>query len=133
MRTAPRLLATCLALLSLLFAAPRARAAEPAYDLLIRNGTIVDGSGNPWYRGNVASYVGLDNVWQGAMGNSYERPTAAQKEEMKAIIEEAMKDGAFGLSSMLAMPPGSLAETDDIIELCKVVAKYNGIYSTHNR
>src|SRR5208283_4857157 len=46
---------------------------------------------------------------------------------------EGMKDGAFGLSSMLAMPPGSLATTDDIVELCEVVARYHGIYSTHNR
>jgi N-acyl-D-amino-acid deacylase len=82
---------------------------------------------------NVASYVGLDNVWQGAMGSSFDRPTAAQKEEMKALVEEAMKDGAFGLSSMLAMPPGSLATTDDIVELCKVVARHGGIFSTHNR
>ena len=44
-----------------------------------------------------------------------------------------MKDGAFGLSSMLAMPPGSLATTDDIVELCKVVAKHGGIYSSHIR
>jgi N-acyl-D-aspartate/D-glutamate deacylase len=82
---------------------------------------------------NVASYVGLDNVWQGAMGNSYERPTAEQKSQMKALVEEAMKDGAFGLSSMLAMPPGSLATTDDIVELCEVVAKHGGLFSTHNR
>jgi N-acyl-D-aspartate/D-glutamate deacylase len=82
---------------------------------------------------NVVSYVGLDNVWQGVMGASYDRPTAGQKEQMKALVEEAMKDGAFGLSSMLAMPPGSLATTDDIVELCRVVARYGGIYSTHNR
>ena len=44
-----------------------------------------------------------------------------------------MKDGAFGLSSMLAMPPGSLATTDDLVELCKVVAKHGGIYSSHIR
>jgi N-acyl-D-aspartate/D-glutamate deacylase len=82
---------------------------------------------------NIASYVGLDNVWQGAMGTSHERPSAEQKEQMKALVEEAMKDGAFGLSSMLAMPPGSLTTTDDIVELCQVVAKYGGLYSTHNR
>ena len=57
------------------------------------------------------------------MGNSFERPTPAQMDEMKALVDEAMKDGAFGLSSLLAMPPGSLATTDDIVELCKVVAQ----------
>jgi N-acyl-D-aspartate/D-glutamate deacylase len=44
-----------------------------------------------------------------------------------------MKDGAFGLSSMLAMPPGSLATTDDIVELCKVIKPYGGIYASHIR
>jgi N-acyl-D-aspartate/D-glutamate deacylase len=82
---------------------------------------------------NVASYVGLDNVWQCVMGNSFERPGAAQIEQMKSLVEEALKDGAFGLSSMLAMPPGSLATTDDIVALCRVVAQHGGIYSTHNR
>jgi N-acyl-D-amino-acid deacylase len=82
---------------------------------------------------NIASYVGLDNVWEGVMGPSHERPTAEQKVAMAALVDEAMKDGAFGLSTMLAMPPGSLATTDDIVDLCKVVAKYGGIYSTHNR
>jgi N-acyl-D-aspartate/D-glutamate deacylase len=82
---------------------------------------------------NVASYVGMDNVWEGVMGQSHERPTAEQIEQMKALVDEAMKDGAFGLSTMLAMPPGSLATTDDLVELCKVVAKHGGIYSTHNR
>src|SRR5437762_303487 len=56
---------------------------------------------------NVASYVGLGTVWQCVMGNSFERPTAAQLDEMKAIVDQAMKEGAVGLSSMLAMPPGS--------------------------
>jgi N-acyl-D-aspartate/D-glutamate deacylase len=82
---------------------------------------------------NVVSYVGIDNVWQGVMGNSFERPTAAQLEEMKALVDGAMKDGAFGLSTMLAMPPGSLATTDDIVELCKVVARHRGVYSSHIR
>lgn len=82
---------------------------------------------------NVASFVGLDNVWESVMGTSHARPTAAQLEEMKAIVEQAMKNGAAGLSSLLAMPPGSLATTDDIVELCKVVARYGGIYASHIR
>ncbi len=82
---------------------------------------------------NVASYVGLDNVWEGVVGTSHARPTAGQLGEMKALVEAAMRDGAFGLSTMLAMPPGSLATTDDLVALCEAVAKYGGIYSTHNR
>lgn len=82
---------------------------------------------------NVASYVGLDNLWQGAMGKSFERPSAAQFDEMKTLLDEAMRDGALGLSTMLAMPPGSLATTDDLVELSKVVAQHGGLFSTHNR
>lgn len=82
---------------------------------------------------NVVSYVGLDNVWQSVMGKSFERPTPDQFAQMKRVLDEAMQDGAFGMSSMLAMPPGSLTTTDDIVELCKVVARYGGVYSTHNR
>src|SRR5262249_21988819 len=70
---------------------------------------------------NVASSVGLGTVWECVMGKSHRRPTPAEFERMKALVEEAMKEGAAGLSSMLAMPPGSLATTDDIVELCKVV------------
>ena len=45
---------------------------------------------------NVATYVGLDNVWKSVMGKSHARPTAKQFDEMKALIDEAMKDGALG-------------------------------------
>jgi N-acyl-D-amino-acid deacylase len=82
---------------------------------------------------NVVSYVGLDTVWQDVMGNSFDRPTSSQLDEMKSLVDEAMQDGAFGLSSQLAMPPGSLATTDDIVELCRVVARHRGIFSSHIR
>jgi N-acyl-D-aspartate/D-glutamate deacylase len=82
---------------------------------------------------NVASYVGLDNVWQCVMGLSHERPTAAQLAAMQELVEQALREGAFGLSSMLAMPPGSLATTDDLVALCQPVARVGGIFSTHNR
>ncbi|MCC7422866.1 MAG: amidohydrolase family protein, partial [Planctomycetaceae bacterium] len=70
---------------------------------------------------NVASYVGLDNIWQCVLGQSFERPRAEQVAEMRRLVDEAMQDGALGLSSQLMMPPGSLATTDEIVELCKVV------------
>ena len=60
-------------------------------------------------------------------------PTQAEMAAMGKLVEEAMKQGAAGLSSMLMMPPGSLATTDDIVELCKVVAKYGGTYASHIR
>lgn len=82
---------------------------------------------------NIVSYVGLDNVWQSVMGTSYERPTREQFAEMQKLVEQAMTEGAIGLSSMLAMPPGSLATTDDIVLLCEPVAKHGGLFSTHNR
>src|SRR5206468_137295 len=56
-----------------------------------------------------------------------------QFDEMKALIDEAMKDGALGLSTYMMMPPGSLATTDDLVKLCKVVKKHGGLYSSHIR
>jgi dihydroorotase/N-acyl-D-amino-acid deacylase len=82
---------------------------------------------------NVASYVGEGTVWECAMGSSFERPGPAEFRQMKELLAEAMNDGAFGLSTALMMPPSSLATTDDLIELCKVVRDYGGIYATHMR
>jgi N-acyl-D-amino-acid deacylase len=82
---------------------------------------------------NVCSYVGIDNVWQAVMGPSHERPTAEQLAAMQKLVREAMQDGAMGLSTMLAMPPGSLATTDDLVALCMPVAELSGIYSSHIR
>jgi N-acyl-D-aspartate/D-glutamate deacylase len=82
---------------------------------------------------NVASFVGLGNIWKSVMGTSHQRPTPAQFEQMKALVEEAMKQGASGLSCMLAMPPDSLATTDELVELCKVAARYGGVFVVHIR
>ncbi|HWB09786.1 MAG TPA: D-aminoacylase [Pirellulales bacterium] len=91
---------------------------------------LLDGAG---VSVNVASYVGLGNVWQCVMGDSFERPTDEQLAEMERLVEAAMGDGALGLSSQVMMPPGSLATTDDIVALCKAAARHGGIYSTHIR
>jgi N-acyl-D-aspartate/D-glutamate deacylase len=67
------------------------------------------------------------------MGDSYQRPTRAQLDQMKALVGQAMKQGAMGLSCMLAVPPDGLATTDEIVELCQVVARYGGIFVAHIR
>lgn len=82
---------------------------------------------------NVASYVGEGQIWECVMGTSFDRPSPGEMDEMKALVAEAMNDGAFGLSTALMMPPSSLATTEDLIELCKVVREHGGIYSTHMR
>jgi N-acyl-D-aspartate/D-glutamate deacylase len=82
---------------------------------------------------NVASYVGLDNIWRAEMGDSFARPTADQRRGMCRLVDEAMGQGALGLSSQLMMPPGSLATIDDIVELCRIVARHGGIFSSHVR
>jgi N-acyl-D-aspartate/D-glutamate deacylase len=75
----------------------------------------------------------MGTVWRCVMGDSFEKPTDAQRQEMRALIKQAMDDGAMGLSSMLASPPGLLATTDDMVDLCREVAKAGGIYSSHIR
>lgn len=82
---------------------------------------------------NVASYVGLNNVWECVMGKSHARPTDDQVAAMARLVDEAMGEGALGLSSMLMMPPGSLAMTDEIVRLCEPVRKHGGIFSSHIR
>ena len=82
---------------------------------------------------NVASYVGEGQVWECVMGTSFDRPGPGEMREMKQLVAEALRDGAFGLSTALMMPPGSLATTEDLVELCQVVREHGGIYSTHMR
>ena len=93
------------------------------FDALERGGIAV----------NVVSYVGLGTVWRCVMGDSFERPSTAEFDAMKTLVAEAMEDGAFGLSSMLASPPGLLAKTYDVVELSRVVGRYGGLFSTHIR
>jgi N-acyl-D-aspartate/D-glutamate deacylase len=82
---------------------------------------------------NVASYVGINNIWQSVMGYSFERPTHEQVEQMQALVAAAMQEGACGLSTQVMTPPGSLATTDELVELCAPVRQHGGIYSTHIR
>lgn len=83
---------------------------------------------------NVASLIGHGTVRGKVMGGSFMRPpTPEELGKMKAIVEQAMKDGAVGLSTGLIYLPGTFAKTEEIIELAKVASAYDGIYATHMR
>ena len=82
---------------------------------------------------NVASYVGLGTLLGCVLGDSLGRPDANQLEAMKPLLDEAMRDGALGLSTMLAGPRELAVTTDDIVALAGVVKRYGGLYSSHIR
>ena len=82
---------------------------------------------------NVAPLVGHGTIRVAVMGVDNRDPTRNELEEMKNLVAEAMEAGAFGLSSGLVYLPGCYAKTQELIELCKVVAEYGGIYATHIR
>ncbi len=83
---------------------------------------------------NVASLIGHGTVRGKVMGGSFMRPpTPDELAKMKAMVEQAMKDGAVGLSTGLIYLPGTFAKTEEIIELAKVASAYDGIYTSHMR
>ena len=197
-------------------------AQAPPYDLILRNGRIVDGSGSPWYRGDVAvrgdtivriapsitesatrvidvdsqvitpgfidihsharegifevpaaenyirqgvttiiegpdgssplpladflarldalqktinigTMIGQGSVHAAVIGVTDRKPTAEELAKMRILVEQGMKDGAFGLSSGLFYVPGTFSSTDEVIELAKVAARFGGIYISHMR
>ena len=82
---------------------------------------------------NVATYVGLGTLLDCVQGDSLDRPDEAQLGELKALLDEALRDGAFGLSTMLASPRELNVTTDDLVALCRVVRRHGGVYSSHIR
>ncbi len=82
---------------------------------------------------NYATLVGHGTIRKSVMGYERREPTKEELAKMKRLLDQAMRDGAFGMSTGLIYSPGSFAKTEEIIQLCKVVAKRNGIYTTHMR
>jgi dihydroorotase/N-acyl-D-amino-acid deacylase len=205
-------------------AAPSAALAQdsPVYDLILRNGRIVDGTGSPWYRGdvallgdriaavgpalpgsarreidvsgqviapgfvdvhshgggsvfevptadnyvrqgvttfiagpdgsselpvgpwlerlealprtvNVGTMVGQGTIRARVVGTANRAATAAELEQMKALAEEAMREGALGLSTGLFYVPGTFTPTAEVVELARVVGELGGIHKSHMR
>jgi N-acyl-D-amino-acid deacylase len=219
----PKILPMILLSSAALVSAAPAAAAEFAYDVVIRNGRLLDGLGNPWLRGciaikdgriagigrcdgrgrreidahdhyvspgwidlmdqsgevlqrnglaenkllqgvtsaiageggtpvpadqidayfrdleakgislNFGTYYSSAQARVAVMGDGAGAPTPEQLEKMKELVATAMRAGAVGIATALIYPPDSFQSTQDLVELAKVAAHYNGIYASHMR
>jgi len=83
---------------------------------------------------NGIHFVGHGEIRESVLGEEDREPTDAELEQMKSLVRKGMDEGAFGLSTGLFYVPGTYASTDEVIELGKVAAEYEGaIYDTHDR
>ncbi|MBK8813733.1 MAG: D-aminoacylase [Acidobacteria bacterium] len=82
---------------------------------------------------NVASYVGATTIRMHVLGEADVQPTPAQLQQMRDLVEAEMRAGALGIGSSLIYAPAFYAKTEELIELCKVAAKYKGKYISHMR
>jgi N-acyl-D-amino-acid deacylase len=82
---------------------------------------------------NLASYVGATQVRRMVLGDEDRAPTAAELERMKALVRDAMHDGAIGVSTSLQYAPAPYATTEELIALAAEAAKFGGTYASHIR
>jgi len=82
---------------------------------------------------NVADYVGATQVRRVVLGDADVQPTGTQLDQMKALVRDAMHDGAVGVSTSLEYAPAPYAKTEEIIALASEASKFGGIYATHMR
>jgi N-acyl-D-amino-acid deacylase len=82
---------------------------------------------------NLASYVGATSVRRMVLGDAKVDPTPAQLNQMKSLVDQAMRDGAVGLSTSLQYSPAPYAKTEELIALAQEASKSGGIYATHMR
>lgn len=122
----------------------------PEMESLLRQGvtTALGGpdGGGPWPFGayldtleamgigaNVAYLVGHNTIRRNVMGTENRKPTSEELQQMQAQVEQAMQEGAFGISTGLKYVPGTFSEVEEVIALSKVAAEYGGIYTSHLR
>jgi N-acyl-D-amino-acid deacylase len=82
---------------------------------------------------NIATLIGHNSVRRKVMGEEDRAPTPEELSQMESMVENAMKDGAVGLSTGLIYVPGTYARTDEIVTLAKVAARHKGVYASHIR
>ena len=82
---------------------------------------------------NIASFVGATTLRINTVGFEDRAPTDEEMERMKVMVKKAMEEGALGIGSSLIYAPAFYSSTEELIELCKVAAQYDGMYISHMR
>ena len=82
---------------------------------------------------NIASFLGAATPRVNVLGRANRAPSPAELDQMREITAKAMEDGALGVSSALIYQPGTYAQTDELVALAEVAARYHGIYISHIR
>ena len=82
---------------------------------------------------NIASFIGATTIRENVIAFEDKAPTPQQLDEMRALVRQEMEAGALGIGASLIYPPAFYAKTPELIELCKVAAKYQGKYISHMR
>lgn len=82
---------------------------------------------------NVASFVGATSIRIHELGHENRAPKPEELERMKALVRQAMEEGAMGLGSSLIYAPADYASTDELVALAQVASQYGGMYITHMR
>ena len=95
----------------------------PALALVAKTGTVP----------NVGAFVGHGSIREAVFGSVNRAPTPDELERMRALAREAMRDGAFGLSTGLFYVPAIFSRTDEVVELAKVVGQLGGMHISHIR
>jgi N-acyl-D-amino-acid deacylase len=82
---------------------------------------------------NIGSFVGQGSVRSAVIGDVDRKATAAEIQKMSGLVEQAMRDGAFGMSTGLFYVPGTFTPTDEVVEVAKAAARYGGMHESHQR
>jgi len=82
---------------------------------------------------NVASFIGATTIRENVIGFEDRQPTPEQLDQMRELVRKEMEAGALGIGTSLIYPPAFYAKTEELIELCKVAAKFQGKYISHMR
>ena len=82
---------------------------------------------------NIGSFIGQGSIRSEVIGNVDRRATLEEIRKMQGLVEQGMRDGAFGLSTGLFYVPGSFTPTEEVVELAKAAARFGGMHTSHQR